>query len=64
VFAYKSAHPPLPLAELERLLVVSACGGNTNWHHLIYRAQRYDKFYEPGSYLRTHAEHLDKWHGD
>ena len=41
VFAYKSKHPPLPLSELEKLLVVLACGGNTNWHHLIYRAARY-----------------------
>lgn len=41
VFAYKSRHPPVPLSELEKLLLVSACGGNTGWHHLIYRAQRY-----------------------
>lgn len=41
VFAYKSRHDPLPLTELEKLLVVSACGGNTSWHHLIHRAARY-----------------------
>lgn len=41
VFAHKSAHPPMPLTELEKLLVVSACGGNTSWHHLIHRAARY-----------------------
>jgi len=41
VFAYKSKHPHLPLSELEKLLVVLACGGNTAWHHLIYRAARY-----------------------
>jgi hypothetical protein len=41
VLAYKSKHPPVPLSELEKLLVVLACGGNTSWHHLIYRAQRY-----------------------
>jgi hypothetical protein len=41
VFAYKSAHAPLPLSELEKLLVVTACGGNTGWHNMIYRAQRY-----------------------
>jgi len=41
VLAYKSKHPPLPLSELEKLLVVLACGGNTAWHHLIYRAARY-----------------------
>jgi len=41
VFAYKSKQAPLPLSELERLLVVTACGGNTSWHHMIYRAERY-----------------------
>jgi hypothetical protein len=41
VFAYKSAHKPLPLTDFEKMLVVSACGGNTSWHHLIYRAARY-----------------------
>jgi hypothetical protein len=41
VFAYKSKQPTMPLSELEKLLVVMACGGNTSWHHLIYRAQRY-----------------------
>ena len=41
VFKYKSKHEPMPLSELEKLLVVTACGGNTGWHHLIYRADRY-----------------------
>ncbi len=41
VFAYKSRHEAVPLSELERLLVVAACGGNTSWHHMIYRAERY-----------------------
>lgn len=41
VFAYRSPHPPLPLSELEKLLVVTACAGGTGWHHLIYRADRY-----------------------
>lgn len=41
VFAYESKHPPLPLTELEKLLVVSACGGSTGWHDMIYRADRY-----------------------
>ncbi|MDX5436191.1 MAG: hypothetical protein LPK03_03310, partial [Pontibacter sp.] len=41
VFAYKSEHKPEPLTELEKLLVVAACAGNTSWHHMIYRAQRY-----------------------
>jgi len=41
VFAYKSKHEPLPLSELEKLLVVAACGGNTAWHNMIYRGQIY-----------------------
>lgn len=41
VFAYKSRHETVPLSELEKLLVLSACGGNTGWHHMIYRAARY-----------------------
>jgi len=41
VFKYKSSHNPQPLSEEERLLVVTACGGNTGWHNLIYRAERY-----------------------
>jgi hypothetical protein len=41
VFAYTSRHEPLPLGELEKLLVVAACGANTGWHHLIYRGERY-----------------------
>lgn len=40
-FAYRSRHAIFPLSELEKLLVVTACGGNTSWHHLIYRAERY-----------------------
>lgn len=40
-FAYRSRHPPMPLSELERLLVVTACGSNTGWHHMIHRAARY-----------------------
>ena len=41
VFAYKSKKEPQPLSELEKLLVVAACGGNTAWHNLIYRGQIY-----------------------
>ncbi|WP_299700670.1 hypothetical protein [uncultured Pontibacter sp.] len=41
VFAYKSQHEPVPLSELEKMLVVTACAGNTGWHNMIYRAQRY-----------------------
>jgi len=41
VFKYKSRKPPLPLTELEKLLDVAACGGNTSWHHMIYRGDPY-----------------------
>jgi hypothetical protein len=41
VFTYKSNQKMMPLTDLEKILVVSACGGNTSWHHLIYRAARY-----------------------
>lgn len=41
VFAYASKHPPQLLSELEKLLVIVACGGNTSGHHMIYRAERY-----------------------
>jgi len=41
IFAYKSKHNPLPLNELEKLLVVAACGGNTGWHNMIYRGENY-----------------------
>ncbi len=41
VLAYKSRNDPMPLSELEKLLVVTACGGNTSWHHMIFRAKPY-----------------------
>jgi len=41
VFAYKSRYDPVPLSDLEKFLVVAACSGNTSWHHMILRAQRY-----------------------
>ncbi len=41
VFAYKSKYEPLPLSDMEKYLVVAACGGNTSWHHMIYRAKLY-----------------------
>jgi len=30
-------------------------------HHLD--PDFYDRFFEPGAYLRTHAEHMRRWHG-
>ena len=39
--AYKSRHEAIPLTELERLLILTAAGGNTGWHHSITRHERY-----------------------
>jgi hypothetical protein len=33
-FAYTSRHAPLPLTELEQLVLLSAAAGNTGWHFL------------------------------
>jgi hypothetical protein len=41
VFKYRSKHNPFPLSDLEKMLVVSACGGNTSWHNMIYRGAQY-----------------------
>lgn len=41
IFAYRSDQGPFPLSELEKLLVVTACGSNTGWHNMIYRARHY-----------------------
>jgi len=41
VFAYRSKYESLPLSDLEKSLVVAACGGNTSWHNMIYRGQPY-----------------------
>lgn len=39
--AFTSRHPPMPLDEVETMLVLAACAGSTSWHHLIFRAARY-----------------------
>jgi hypothetical protein len=39
--AYRSNHQPMPLDELERLLVLAAMGGTTGWHYSITRHARY-----------------------
>jgi hypothetical protein len=39
--AYRSAHAPVPLSELERNLLLSAMGGTTGWHDAITRHERY-----------------------
>jgi hypothetical protein len=40
-FKFKSKKEPVPLSELEKLLVVAACGTNTSWHNMIYRGEIY-----------------------
>jgi hypothetical protein len=39
--AYRSRHEPVPLTDLERMLVMSAMGGTTGWHYSITRHARY-----------------------
>ncbi|HEY7137627.1 MAG TPA: hypothetical protein VIB48_21415 [Acidimicrobiia bacterium] len=39
--AYRSRHEPMPLSELERMLVLSAMGGTTGWHYGITRNELY-----------------------
>ena len=41
VLAFKSKHKPMPLSEIERLLVLSYMGGVTGWHFAIMRHERY-----------------------
>jgi hypothetical protein len=39
--AYRSRHEPAALSETERLLILTAVGGNTGWHNSITRHDRY-----------------------
>jgi hypothetical protein len=39
--AFKSQHDPLPLTELERMMVLSSMGGTTGWHYAITRNATY-----------------------
>src|ERR671918_1430336 len=39
--AFTSQHYPLPLSELEQMLVLTAAAGNTGWHYTIMRHARY-----------------------
>jgi hypothetical protein len=41
VLAFKSKHEPLPLSELEQLLLLSTMGGVTGWHFAIIRNKKY-----------------------
>ncbi|MGB9929020.1 MAG: hypothetical protein ACPK85_11555 [Methanosarcina sp.] len=40
-FKYKSKHELLTLTEKEQMLVLAAAAGNTGWHNLIMRGERY-----------------------
>jgi hypothetical protein len=40
-FKYKSKHEPTPLSEVEKMMVITAMMGNTGWHNLIMRGERY-----------------------
>jgi hypothetical protein len=39
--AYESRHDPMPLSELERLIVLTSMAGSTGWHYAITRNARY-----------------------
>jgi hypothetical protein len=39
--AFTSRSEPMPLSELEQMLLATAVGGNTGWHNLIIRNERY-----------------------
>lgn len=39
--AFISTREPLPLTELEKMLVLCATAGNTGWHYMIIRHDRY-----------------------
>lgn len=39
--AFTSRHEPLPLTELEQMMVLTAAAGNTGWHFMITRNARY-----------------------
>src|SRR3712207_150105 len=39
--AYASRHEPLPLSELEQMMVLTAAAGNSGWHYMITRHARY-----------------------
>jgi hypothetical protein len=39
--AYRSRHEPVPLSDLERMLVLTAMGGTTGWHYSITRNAHY-----------------------
>jgi hypothetical protein len=53
--AYESPHDPMPLTELERLVVLTSMAGTTGWHYSITRSASYKGMasYAAGSAGRT-----------
>jgi len=41
VFAFKSKYKPMPLSEIEQMLLLSTMGGVTGWHFAIMRHKKY-----------------------
>lgn len=39
--AFTSRHDPFPLTELEQMMILTAAAGNTGWHYMIIRHDRY-----------------------
>lgn len=39
--AFTSRHEPVPLTDLEQMMVLTAAAGNTGWHYMITRHARY-----------------------
>jgi hypothetical protein len=39
--AYESPHDPMPLSDLERMIVLTSMGGTTGWHYSITRSATY-----------------------
>jgi hypothetical protein len=39
--AYRSAHQPMPLSDLETMLILTSAAGNTGWHYAITRNATY-----------------------
>ena len=44
VLAFKSKQKPIPLSELEQLILLSTMGGVTGWHYAIMRNKKYAPF--------------------
>jgi hypothetical protein len=40
-FKYKSRHKPMPLSDIEEMMVITAMTANTGWHNLIMRGNSY-----------------------